>query len=99
MKLTWEYIAGFFDGEGSLSRHSQNKNIWIISIAQNTANVLVKIKEFIGYGSIYYDSSGKNYKYQIFRRKEVADFVSQIAPFIIVKHEKIQEYKIQTKTL
>lgn len=89
--MNWEYIAGFFDGEGCVSHL---KNQWRISVGQNTKEVLQEIRDYIGYGTIYKEYStqytqGVHYRLQIFRKKEVYAFLSTILPYVIVKKERV----------
>lgn len=44
--MNWDYIAGFFDGEGSIFI-SKNKRSIILSIYNINENVLKEIKEFL----------------------------------------------------
>ena len=48
--MTWEYIAGFIDGEGSITKRKRSYNIYI---SQANRKVLEKIRDFIGRGYVY----------------------------------------------
>ena len=48
--MTWEYIAGFIDGEGTIVRR---KRVFNLYISQTNFEVLDEIKKFVGSGSIY----------------------------------------------
>ena len=85
--MNWPYIAGFFDGEGSLTHNGRG---FRISIPQTNEEVLLSIKKFIGYGNIIYIAKRKSHwsdgwSYYIARQTEVYDFVKKIKPFVIVK--------------
>jgi len=58
--MTWEYLAGFFDGEGSIQIAKQNRKgrytPWYrvrITIGQKRRYILDKIKKFIKRGYVY----------------------------------------------
>lgn len=48
--MTWDYIAGFIDGEGSIVRRKRSYSIYI---SQTNQQVLVEICNFIGRGHVY----------------------------------------------
>ena len=48
--MTWEYIAGFVDGEGSIVKRKQIYNLYI---SQTNFEVLEEIRKFVGCGYIY----------------------------------------------
>ena len=87
------YIAGFFDGEGTLNTSS---NRWRISIPQTHFGVLNEIKEFVGFGNIYKTKKKKEHHkdawvYVSSDRKEVLNFLLMIDPFLVVKKEFVNE--------
>jgi len=96
--MTWQYIAGFFDGEGYLGAFANRarkseKKYWRISVAQKDKSVLEEILEFVGYGYIYHNkTSGVNrtgiYNYQIYKQRDVYKFLTFVLPFLIVKRKK-----------
>jgi DNA-binding CsgD family transcriptional regulator len=51
MKVNWDYIAGFFDGEGSLVYYRKKENRWgraiKFMIAQKDPSILKKIQRFL----------------------------------------------------
>lgn len=56
-KIVRSYIAGFIDGEGTISMHKRRKNgrlqfVWYLSIVNTDKEVLEYIKEAIGFGTI-----------------------------------------------
>ena len=88
------YIAGFFDGEGSamiLTIHRQMEIgvIYrfrpVIKIAQKTNEVLEAIRNYVGYGHIDYakDKNG----YTINGLEGVLAFIQKIAPYCYLKRE------------
>ena len=48
--MTWEYIAGFIDGEGTIVRR---KRVYNLCISQTNFEVLEEIRKFTGVGAIY----------------------------------------------
>ena len=74
--LTWEYIAGFFDGEGTICfanykyRKGESRYITIaISQAESQAKIIYEIKDFLQREKIRCrlsrDKTGKQKQYQI----------------------------------
>ncbi len=90
--MNWVYIAGFFDGEGSIGKHTQAKNYWRISIGQKSKEVLYMIKEFTKMGAIYQENSKDMYRYQIWRQDEVYRFVTAILSHTVVKKSQLEKY-------
>lgn len=89
--MDWNYIAGFFDGEGSLTQH---KNNFRISIPQTNEEVLQLIQKFTGYGHIVRVTKRKkhwkdSWLYYIAKKKNVLHFVTEIKKGAIVKRQII----------
>lgn len=87
------YIAGFFDGEGTLN---VSNNRWRINIPQTHFGVLNEIKDFVGYGSIYKTKKKKVHHkdawvYSVTNRKDVLSFLLIIEPFLVVKKEFVDK--------
>lgn len=57
-EVTWDYIAGFVDGEGSIVRR---KRVYNIYITQTNFQVLKEIRDFVGCGSVYKITKRKNH--------------------------------------
>lgn len=108
--MNWEYIAGFFDGEGCVGLFcgsAKERKYWRISITQKALPVLQAILDFVGYGTIY--KSNQTYKssrivmwqYQIFRQREVFYFLSNILPSLILKKAECKKalYSLQEDLL
>lgn len=98
--MSWEYITGFFDGEGCVSRlhendphsNAHNRIFWRILITQKHRNVLDIIQKFIGYGKVYRVKKPPEicYCYTIVKQHEVVDFLKKVSPYVIVKRKKLQ---------
>ena|SRR3990167_7606838 len=87
--MNWSYIAGFFDGEGSVLGYGRAPRI---SIAQKRAKVLRDIQKFMW----AQDIRSQIYKYPNSKRKdlsqlrvnatnEVISFIECVLPYLIVK--------------
>jgi len=75
--ISWEYIAGLFDAEGSISLVKSE-----ISITQkNSESLLEKIRNFIGYGKL------RKYRLIIEKKSDILDFFNNINIFLIVKKQ------------
>jgi intein/homing endonuclease len=88
--MTWEYIAGFFDGEGSITHNGKG---WRISIAQTNKEVLDRIKVFTKIGGVFEvvkrQSHWKDsWVYFIAKQGDVYKFLKNINNLVIVKKEK-----------
>lgn len=91
MDMTWEYIAGFFDGEGCIQGYLSTPRV---SIAQKRPLVLQEIQKFLWEQDIRsqifrYSSEKKDLsQLRINAGEEVASFVENVLPFLIVKKEE-----------
>lgn len=45
--MTWQYIAGFFDGEGSLCLANRGSNCWRARLHQSKTDVLYRMRDFL----------------------------------------------------
>ena len=91
-KMTWEYIAGFFDGEGSISR---NGNGYRITIPQTNQKVLDDIMHFSGVGFVIKITKRKahwkdSWVYYISRQRDVYFFIKHISEFLNVKKNVVE---------
>lgn len=93
-----QYIAGFFDGEGSvkLPRNTTCVNTGL-SIVNTDRLVLEKIKEFLGCGVIYNHGIPKKwgkkpiFSFQIKKRHDVIETLQKMLPYLEVKHASGQK--------
>ena len=100
--MTWEYISGFFDGEGHVSCLLRNKKStkYQIGMAQtkSQAAVLFVIKDFLEEHGVrvhvHLDNShnklsrNTTVRLRLSDAKSVATFIRGVLPFIIVKKGK-----------
>ncbi|MBA3046930.1 LAGLIDADG family homing endonuclease [Patescibacteria group bacterium] len=89
--MTWEYIAGFFDGEGSITH---NKKGYRITISQTDLKVLQKIRNYVDYGFVFKNKKRKSHWkdswiYYIAKQESVLEFLIKIKPLAVVKKEQI----------
>ncbi|PIT90505.1 MAG: hypothetical protein COU22_01785 [Candidatus Komeilibacteria bacterium CG10_big_fil_rev_8_21_14_0_10_41_13] len=105
MNMTWEYIAGFFDGEGCLTRKQGGFNL---TIAQTHYEVLERINQFVGYGSIFKETKRQphwkdSWVYYIARQEDIYNFLLKLSPLLIVKRDYIKtvlpEIKLKAETI
>jgi len=88
--MTWKYIAGFFDGEGSISPNGKG---FRITIPQTNEEVLNKICDFAKCGYIIKLKKRKAHwkdcwLYYIACKKDVCKFLKKIAPYLVLKKKK-----------
>lgn len=91
--MTWSYIAGFFDGEGSITHNGKG---FRITIAQTNMEVLDEIKFFVGAGNIIsvtkrHPHWKDSWVYNISTQKEIYKFLLNVLPFLIVKKALAQK--------
>ncbi len=96
-----EYIAGFFDGEGSAMiltvRLENTKRTFYkfrptITIAQKNRSILDKISNKIKTGKII-GTQNQCYKLQINGNRKILSFINQIGQYIIIKQKQIKVLK------
>ena len=94
------YLAGFFDGEGSLSiRIREDKRyrtgfqvLLRADITQKNRKVLELIQENLKMGNIFFNRRDKLYQYHIYRIKDLKKFVSLIIDKVIVKRKELEKF-------
>lgn len=101
--MDWRYIAGFVDGEGSITKNSKG---YRLHIPQTHYAVLAAIKDFSGVGNIFKvtkrrDHWKESWVYFVASQENALFFISKILPFLIVKKEvalkAIQSLKARIK--
>lgn len=106
MRITWEYIAGFFDGEGCVCttnlKARPNTFCTFVSIGQSGKEgyaVLTAIQAFlVPYGIKSYMSAQRRQKHyremwqlRMMARPSVMVFLSNVLPFVNVKRPAVQD--------
>jgi len=102
--MNWEYIAGFMDGEGCVSRQTTKEGKfkrYEIQITNTNYDVLIKMKDFVEMGWICKLKTRKAHWKQawswgINRHADVIRFCEMVENFSIVKKEKITNAKMET---
>ena len=87
------YIAGFFDGEGSIHPDPGGSLRVVISICQKKPEPLLRIQQILGIGRVVQHNSkrwGVSYRYKISSRKQSEDFIHAILPYSIVKKGQLE---------
>lgn len=87
--MNWIYIAGFFDGEGSVS---PNNGGFRISIPQTNQGVLNEIHNFTKVGFVIAVKKRQahwkdSWTYYIASKKDAYYFLNQIIPYLVVKKD------------
>ncbi len=85
--MTWAYIAGFFDGEGSITNNGKG---FRITIAQTNQEVLEKIRDFVGAGYVIAVAKRRehwkdSWVYYISSQQDILRFLLGIFMFLVVK--------------
>jgi len=92
--MAWAYVAGFFDGEGSVVDYS-SKNYrchthYEICMVQKDRAVLDEIQSFLGYGRV--SKHGEDcWMLKIHRHADQTDFMEGVLPYSIVKRRQLEE--------
>jgi len=89
--MTWQYIAGFFDGEGSLVHNGKG---YRIMITQTNKEVLEKIKNYARVGGVVEITKRQphwrdSWLFYIAKQEDVYKFISAIQEMVIVKRNLI----------
>jgi len=87
LNMTWEYIAGFFDGEGFIGHNGKG---YRVTITQTNQEVLDNIARFSGIGYVVKITKRKahwkdSWIYYIACQKDVYFFIKHIVRFLTVK--------------
>lgn len=85
--MTWEYIAGFFDGEGSITYNGKGHRI---SIAQTNKKVLGDVARFTKIGYVISVTKRRSHwkdswVYYIAKQSDILSFLEHTQQFLIVK--------------
>ena len=99
VKLSLDYIAGFFDGEGSFvvkisrdDRYRSGYHVVIkVTITQKDRGILEMIKETLGIDAkIYFHSRSRDklWYLEIYRLDDVRKFVNLVCPRLVLKKDE-----------
>ena len=99
------WLAGVFDGEGSLVfyRRPNGKTGWAISIVNTCQELLDRCQVVTGagyFGSKRVNSGNKpQYTWMVQRQRNIASLLRQMLPWLIVKREKAEAFLLQWRDL
>jgi len=90
--MTWNYISGFFDGEGSIAHNGKG---FRVTISQTNKEVLDAIKIFTKVGNVFEVTKRKehwkdSWVYYIAKQEDVYYFLSKINRYIVVKKKQTE---------
>jgi len=91
--MTWSYIAGFFDGEGSIGHNGKG---FRVTIPQTNEQVLQELKKFSKMGNVIATAKRKahwkdNWVYYVARQEDVQVFLRRVLPHLIVKRSAVEQ--------
>lgn len=91
--MTWAYIAGFFDGEGSISHNGKG---YRVTIPQTSLPVLKAIQQHARVGHVIAVSKRKEHwrdawVYYVAKQSDVESFLRSCCPYLIVKQKKTKD--------
>jgi hypothetical protein len=95
-RVTWQYVAGFFDGEGCVGAPSGRTGIKL-QIAQKTAAVLEEIKSFLdAQGIVCAISRNRSHPAQMYTlhidgRAAARLMLEGLRPYVIVKKQSVED--------
>jgi len=95
--MTWEYIAGFFDGEGTVGMRSRNRTRIEMCQSKKQGDVLYQIQEFLrinGIQSTIVQAEGANspiLRLQMYHSNNIYKFLVKVCPHLIVKKDKAED--------
>jgi hypothetical protein len=102
-ELDAAWFAGFFDGEGALCQCTSRligKKCWRISVSNTHLGALQRCQSITGAGKIsekrYITPKPDHHKqqwfWQVHAQRDIAIIVRQIAPYLTVKKEKVEQF-------
>jgi hypothetical protein len=90
MEISKEYIAGFFEGEGSVNCTRYKGHLYrrrFVNIANKNKDVLLLIKKKYG-GSIRLKSNRVPcWQFELTKKSEIKQFLEDMLPYLIIKRE------------
>jgi len=88
-ELTPQYLAGFFDGEGSvcITYDNSGQPKLRVSLANNYRPVIEQVKQQFS-GSIN-RSSGNCYQWWLYKTEKMFQFLTYVKPYLIVKQKEV----------
>jgi hypothetical protein len=88
--ISWAYIAGLFDGDGSVT-FSEQAGRCIISIVSQERGFLSLIQDWLRYGRIH--EHGAQFVLRIARHEDQIDFCEHVIPYLLIQKDKMEKVK------
>lgn len=88
MKMSWDWVTGFFDADGSAYKDNSN-NVYVLAFSNNNVKVLNLIRSFINAGQIV--NQDGHYRLIVKRHKSLLRVANEIHLNSIVKKEALKE--------
>lgn len=85
----WPYIAGMFDGEGSVVQvgaSTSSGRRYALTIAQKDPTPLHRILGLVGIGAIHFANG--TFRYHLTGQRAVFQFLTAMQPYLVVKLDK-----------
>jgi hypothetical protein len=91
-QISWAYIAGLFDGDGSIS-FQEKFGRYGIGIVSKDFGFLSLIRGFLGYGAIYGRKKQVIFALDIGRHGDQRNFCTNILPYLSIQKSKVEKAK------
>lgn len=96
-----EYLAGFFDGEGSFqirirkdTRYKTGFQVALrVDITQKNKEILDAIRNFVNAGNVYFNNTYEIYQWNVFKNSEIKKFISLIKGKVLVKKRELELFE------
>lgn len=90
--INWAYLAGFFDGEGSLHMDDHKSTVQL-RIDNTFKEVILEIQLFLGFGKVSNRGRAKSYhkdriRLTVSNHVEVLKMLERMLPYLVVKRKK-----------
>lgn len=94
------WLAGFFDGEGSISTYLggrlRSSPCWLITCSNTHLGALERCKEYAGCGTVGYKQVRPEHKpqwqWRVHARADVIATCEQMLPYLIIKREAVTSF-------
>lgn len=95
------WLAGFFDGEGSLCKYFAGRNkkyiTWVFTIANTNLPSLVYCNKITGVGKprVKIKSTAKRktcYEWRVASQNDMVSVCQQILPYLTIKKDRVQKF-------
>lgn len=87
------YIAGLFDGEGSVGWYEKSRTLTVL-VCNTNFKALKWLQDHISYGTVNIKYENRNdwqnmWEWKIHSRQHVREFLSLIRPYLIIKADQV----------